>query len=89
MNLNILCCDPFREDGTAESWGVETNHPNIFLCGAGAIRGGGVSGQGCPTLVALTEHFEQELRAHSGEGHIAQLIDDQELDGVEMFLKSP
>jgi len=35
---------PFREDGTAESWGVETNHPNIFLCGAGAIRGGGVSG---------------------------------------------
>ena len=35
---------PFREDGTAESWGVETNHPSIFLCGAGAIRGGGVSG---------------------------------------------
>ena len=35
---------PFREDGTAESWGVETTHPNIFLCGAGAIRGGGVSG---------------------------------------------
>ena len=35
---------PFREDGTVESWGVETNHPNIFLCGAGAIRGGGVSG---------------------------------------------
>ena len=35
---------PFREDGTAESWGVETTHLNIFLCGAGAIRGGGVSG---------------------------------------------
>ncbi|MEV7506993.1 NAD(P)/FAD-dependent oxidoreductase [Streptomyces sp. NPDC091201] len=25
-------------------WGVETAHPNILLCGAGAIRGGGVSG---------------------------------------------
>ena len=35
---------PFREDGTPESWGVETSHPNIFICGAGAIRGGGVSG---------------------------------------------
>lgn len=35
---------PFREDGTPESWGVETANPKIFLCGAGAIRGGGVSG---------------------------------------------
>ena len=35
---------PFREDGTEESWGVETTHPSIYLCGAGAIRGGGVSG---------------------------------------------
>ncbi|MFD6418650.1 phytoene desaturase family protein [Streptomyces sp. NPDC060194] len=25
-------------------WGVETAHPNVFLCGAGAMRGGGVSG---------------------------------------------
>ena len=35
---------PFREDGTAASWGVETSHPRILICGAGAIRGGGVSG---------------------------------------------
>jgi phytoene dehydrogenase-like protein len=35
---------PFREDGTSESWGVETDDPRIFICGAGAIRGGGVSG---------------------------------------------
>ena len=35
---------PFREDGTAQSWGVETDDPRIFICGAGAIRGGGVSG---------------------------------------------
>lgn len=35
---------PFREDSTSPSWGVETSFPNIFICGAGAIRGGGVSG---------------------------------------------
>ena len=35
---------PFREDLTALSWGVETDDPRIFICGAGAIRGGGVSG---------------------------------------------
>ena len=35
---------PFREDGTPPSWGVETQFKNIFLCGAGAVRGGGVSG---------------------------------------------
>lgn len=26
------------------TWGVETAHPRILLCGAGALRGGGVSG---------------------------------------------
>jgi phytoene dehydrogenase-like protein len=35
---------PFREDGSEESWGVETDDPRIFMCGAGAVRGGGVSG---------------------------------------------
>ena len=35
---------PFREDGTEESWGVETDDPRVFICGAGAVRGGGVSG---------------------------------------------
>ncbi|WP_445151783.1 phytoene desaturase family protein [Baekduia sp. Peel2402] len=36
---------PFAErDDEAGTWGVETNHPNILLCGAGARRGGGVSG---------------------------------------------
>ena len=35
---------PFKEDDSALRWGVETNHPRVFLCGAGAIRGGGVSG---------------------------------------------
>jgi phytoene dehydrogenase-like protein len=25
-------------------WGAETDDPRLFLCGAGALRGGGVSG---------------------------------------------
>ncbi|MES2093590.1 MAG: NAD(P)/FAD-dependent oxidoreductase [Actinomycetota bacterium] len=42
---------PFAEDsaelGTAaERWGVATAHDRILLCGAGAQRGGGVSGLG-------------------------------------------
>jgi phytoene dehydrogenase-like protein len=35
---------PFKDDDSTIKWGVETNHPRVFLCGAGAIRGGGVSG---------------------------------------------
>jgi phytoene dehydrogenase-like protein len=36
---------PFAEDDAeAGTWGVETSHPNVLICGAGARRGGGVSG---------------------------------------------
>jgi phytoene dehydrogenase-like protein len=34
---------PYAEEGTGR-WGVETRHANVLLCGAGAVRGGGVSG---------------------------------------------
>ena len=44
---------PFREDGApapgegpAARWGVATGHANVLLCGAGAVRAGGVSGIG-------------------------------------------
>ncbi|WEO77617.1 NAD(P)/FAD-dependent oxidoreductase [Cryobacterium sp. SO2] len=42
---------PFLEDDDARTtpaqrWGVATGHPRILLCGAGARRGGGVSGIG-------------------------------------------
>ncbi|WP_406404396.1 NAD(P)/FAD-dependent oxidoreductase [Streptomyces sp. NBC_00879] len=30
--------------GSTGRWGVETAHTNVLLCGAGAVRGGGVSG---------------------------------------------
>jgi phytoene dehydrogenase-like protein len=36
---------PFAEsDSDAGRWGVETECPNVWICGAGARRGGGVSG---------------------------------------------
>ncbi|WP_420782840.1 phytoene desaturase family protein [Streptomyces sp. LPB2020-019-1HS] len=34
---------PYATEGIGR-WGVETQHPNVLLCGAGAVRGGGVSG---------------------------------------------
>ncbi|WP_446038566.1 phytoene desaturase family protein [Streptomyces sp. SID1121] len=34
---------PYAEAGGGR-WGVETAHANVLLCGAGAVRGGGVSG---------------------------------------------
>jgi phytoene dehydrogenase-like protein len=35
---------PWKQDGDRRKWGVETNSEQIFLAGAGALRGGGVSG---------------------------------------------
>ena len=35
-----------RLDSPAQQWGVATDVDNVFLCGAGARRGGGVSGTG-------------------------------------------
>lgn len=36
---------PYAErDDEAGTWGVETDHPNVFICGSGARRGGAVSG---------------------------------------------
>jgi phytoene dehydrogenase-like protein len=38
---------PFADDpADAGRWGVETSHPRVLVCGAGARRGGGVSGIG-------------------------------------------
>ncbi|MEU0112386.1 NAD(P)/FAD-dependent oxidoreductase [Streptomyces bobili] len=34
---------PYAQVGVGR-WGVETPHANVLLCGAGAVRGGGVSG---------------------------------------------
>ncbi|WP_225833595.1 NAD(P)/FAD-dependent oxidoreductase [Streptomyces sp. NK08204] len=34
---------PYAQEGSGR-WGVETRHARVLLCGAGAVRGGGVSG---------------------------------------------
>lgn len=57
---------PFLEDdepraSPAERWGVATGYPNIFLCGAGARRGGGVSGLGGHNAaMAVLEDLQDE-----------------------------
>jgi phytoene dehydrogenase-like protein len=38
--------DDAPRDTPARRWGVATGHPRVLLCGAGAVRGGGVSGIG-------------------------------------------
>ncbi|HEX4466132.1 MAG TPA: FAD-dependent oxidoreductase, partial [Solirubrobacteraceae bacterium] len=52
---------PFAEqDEEAGLWGVETDEPRILLCGAGARRGGGVSGvPGRNAAMALLERSER------------------------------
>lgn len=41
-DLSWPCADP--EADAAGRWGVATAHRGVLLCGAGAVRGGGVSG---------------------------------------------
>ena len=40
------------------------------------------------TLIALAEHLEEQFGANCRKRHIAQLIDDQEFDRIEMLLQS-
>jgi phytoene dehydrogenase-like protein len=55
---------PFAETAdTAGTWGVETEFPNVFLCGASARRGGGVSG--IPGHNAAMKVLDM-LKGHSG-----------------------
>lgn len=50
---------PYADDDDSVRWGVETGHPNVFVCGAGAIRGGGVSGiPGHNAAMAVLEREE-------------------------------
>ncbi|MET7599161.1 MULTISPECIES: NAD(P)/FAD-dependent oxidoreductase [unclassified Streptomyces] len=50
---------PYTQEYTGR-WGVETRHANVLLCGAGAVRGGGVSGvPGHNAAMAVLEAVEQ------------------------------
>ncbi|WIX78714.1 NAD(P)/FAD-dependent oxidoreductase [Amycolatopsis carbonis] len=56
---------PFAEDpADAGKWGVETSHERVLLCGAGAVRGGGVSGiPGHNAAMAVLARRRGEVRA--------------------------
>ncbi|MGI5467351.1 phytoene desaturase family protein [Streptomyces sp. CA-132043] len=43
-DLSFPYAEDHEDDTPAARWGVATGHPNVLLCGAGAPRGGGVSG---------------------------------------------
>jgi phytoene dehydrogenase-like protein len=54
----------------AGGWGVETEHPRTFLCGAGALRGGGVSGvAGHNAAMAVLEREGARTTAETPSGH--------------------
>ncbi|MHC0431769.1 phytoene desaturase family protein [Streptomyces sp. O3] len=57
-------------------WGVETAHPNVLLCGAGAVRGGGVSGvPGHNAAMAILESDSNSQSLQDGQnGQNGQLI---------------
>ena len=40
------------------------------------------------TLIALAEHLEEQFGANCRKRHIAQLIDDEEFDRIEVLLQS-
>src|SRR3981081_4358542 len=40
-------------------------------------------------FVTLAEDLEEQFRTNRRERHVAQLIDDQQFDRVEMFLQRP
>ena len=55
---------PFAEDaGEVGRWGVETPHPRVLICGAGARRGGGVSGIGGHNAAMAILHGPQDPKA--------------------------
>ncbi|MER7518486.1 NAD(P)/FAD-dependent oxidoreductase [Streptomyces sp. NPDC126499] len=43
-DLSFPYAEEQHGDEQGGTWGVETAHANVLLCGAGAVRGGGVSG---------------------------------------------
>ena len=60
---------PFAEHASDEGrWGVETEHPNVFVCGAGARRGGGVSAIPGRNAAMAALAMIETLRSRGGGG---------------------
>src|ERR1019366_8922985 len=64
------------EYGAGEPFRTEYGSPFIEWQVAGDQRGA--------AFIALTEHLEEQFRADRRERHIAQLIDNQQLDHAEV-----
>lgn len=60
---------PFAEEGDEVGrWGVETDVANLFVCGAGARRGGGVSGiGGHNAAMAVLERLGRAAAGRAGQ----------------------
>ena len=69
------------EQRAGEPFRSEDRGPFIEWQVAGDERGA--------AFVALAEHLEEQLGADRRERHVAQFIDDQQLDRVEMLLQRP
>ena len=69
------------EERTGEAFRTEYGGPFIEWQVAGDQSG--------TAFIALAEHFEEQLGTDSRERHVAQFVDDQQLDGVEMLLQGP
>ena len=67
------------EQRASEPFRSEDRGPFVEWQVAGHQRGA--------TLITLTEHLEEQFRTNRGERHIAQFVDDQQLDRVEMLLQ--
>src|ERR1019366_9657279 len=68
------------EYGAGEPFRTKYGSPFIEWQVAGDQRGA--------AFIALTEHLEEQFGADRRERHIAQLIDDQQLDHAEVHLQS-
>ena len=71
---------PFAEDpDDVGRWGVETDDPAILVCGAGARRGGGVSGiPGRNAAMAVLDGLaeaRQTPRSRQRRGLVAKSVD--------------
>lgn len=53
------------------------------------IKGQVGRNEGSPALIAAAKDFEESLRPHCRKRDIAQLIDDEEVDGGQVFLPRP
>ena len=67
------------EERAGEPFRAEDRSPFIEWQVAGDERGG--------AFIALAEHLEEQFCTDSRERHVAQFVDDQQFDRVEMLLQ--